>query len=250
MSSVRPTILIATSHTVKKKLHLEEITLPVDYLTSVVAAGGLPLLVPPMDGPGSAAAWRHLARAGHGLLVVGGLDIDPKAYGQKPHAKTVVSAAVRQQADLRLLGWADRRRLPTLAVCMGIQTMAVHRGGTLIQHLPQVDPKFQRHIRPAGQKPLRHIVRIDPGSRLARIVGRETLSVNSSHHQAVDRPGRCLRPVAWSGDGLIEAIEDQRTDRFFLGLQWHPESLHREPRHLAFFKALVREAGRYRGGTG
>jgi len=246
MSSKRPTILIATSYTVKKKPHLEEITLPADYVTSVAAGGGLPLLVPPMDGPGSAAAWRELTRAGDGLLVVGGLDIDPKAYEQKPHHKTVVSAAVRQQADLRLLEWADRRRVPALAICLGIQTMAVHRGGTLIQHLPEVDPKLRRHVQPAGRKPLRHIVRIDPGSRLARIVGRETLSVNSSHHQAVDLPGRCLRPVAWSGDGLIEALEDQRADRFFLGVQWHPESLHRETCHLALFKALVREARRCR----
>ncbi|NIA22249.1 MAG: gamma-glutamyl-gamma-aminobutyrate hydrolase family protein [Anaerolineaceae bacterium] len=250
MSSKRPTILIATSYTVKTKPHQEEITLPAGYLASVLAAGGLPLLVPPMDGPGSAAAWRRLVRTGDALLLVGGLDVDPRAYGQKPHPETVVSAALRQEADLRLLGWSDRRRVPTLAVCLGIQTMVVHRGGTLIQHLPQVDPKLRRHMQPAGRKLPRHMVRIDPGSRLARIVGRQTLSVNSSHHQAVDRPGRHLQPVAWSGDGLIEAVEDQRADRFFLGLQWHPESLHREPRHLALFKALVRQAVRCRGGTG
>jgi len=247
VSSKRPTILIATSYLVKKKPHQEEITLPVDYVSSIVAAGGLPLLVPPMEGKGGGPTWRQLVSTGDALLVVGGFDIDPKTYGQKRHPKTVLTAAVRQEADLRLLRWADRRRVPTLAICLGIQTMAVHRGGTLIQHLPEVDPKLQRHIQPAGRKPPRHTVRIDPHSGLAGIVGRRPLSVNSSHHQAVDRPGRHLKPVAWFGDRLIEAVEDERTDRFFLGVQWHPENLYKERRHLALFRALVREARHWRG---
>ncbi|HOI56479.1 MAG TPA: gamma-glutamyl-gamma-aminobutyrate hydrolase family protein [Phycisphaerae bacterium] len=242
----RPTILIATSYRVTADVPpAGEVLLPADYVTSIVKAGGEPLLVPPIEAPRSDAAWRQLVARGHGLLVVGGPDLDPSAYGQKPHPKTVLTARVRQEADARLVAWADRRRMPTLGVCLGAQTLAVHRGGTLIQHLPDVAAAYQAHVRPEGAPRPRHAVRIDPTSRLAAIVGTRTLNVNTSHHQAVELPGRRLRAVAWFDDQLIEAIEDPRPDRFFLGVQWHPENLHNERRHLALFAALVAEARRW-----
>ncbi|MBN2581999.1 MAG: gamma-glutamyl-gamma-aminobutyrate hydrolase family protein, partial [Planctomycetes bacterium] len=191
MSSRRPTILIATSYRMTPdNPPMGEITLPADYVTSILKAGGEPLLVPPMNGRCSDAAWQQLVARGDGLLVVGGPDIDPRVYGQKCHPKTVLTAKARQQADARLLAWADRRRVPTLGVCLGAQSMTVHRGGTLLQHVPDIDPAYELHVRGNGQPRPRHHVRVDPESRLAGIVGSRRLNVNSSHHQAVDRLGR------------------------------------------------------------
>ena len=239
MSSRRPVILVATSYGLNRHGTLHQILLPEDYVSSVVAAGGVPLLVPPMaDGP----AWRRWVRTGDALMVVGGPDIDPAAYGHKPHPKTVPAPPKRLAADARLVAWADRRRLPVLGICLGIQTLVVHRGGTLFQHIPDDVPGALQHHRDPRSKRPRHMVRIDPASRLARIVGHRALSVNTSHHQAADSPGRHLRPVAWATDGIVEAVEDDRPDRFVLGVQWHPETLPRAKRHGALFRALVKAA--------
>ena len=243
MSPRRPMILVATSYGPDRYGTLQQVVLPEDYVTSVVAAGGVPLLVPPLaDGP----ARRRLLRDGDALMVVGGADVDPAAYGRKRHPKTVPAPRKRLEADAQLVAWADRRRLPVLGICLGVQTLVVHRGGTLIQHIPDQAPGARVHHRDPRRKRRRHPVTIDPGSRLARIVGHGALSVKTSHHQAAESPGRHLRPVAWAPDGIIEAVEDDRPGRFFLGVQWHPEELYREKRHLALFEALVREARRSR----
>ena len=243
MSRRRPVILVATSYGWNVKRTLHQVVLPADYVTSVVKAGGVPLLVPPMaDGP----AWRRLVREGDAVMIVGGPDIDPRRYGRTRHPRTVVSLPERLDADARLLAWADRRHMPVLGICLGIQALVVHRGGTLIQHIADEVRGARCHRATGGARRRRHPVTIDPQSRLAAIVGTRTLSVNTSHHQATESPGRHLRPVAWAGDTVIEAVEDDRADRFFLGVQWHPETLHRQKRHLALFEALADEAARWR----
>jgi putative glutamine amidotransferase len=243
VSSRKPVILIATSSGHDSNELLDQATLPQDYVTSVIRAGGLPLLVPPLpEGP----TWRRLVALGDGVLTVGGFDINPKAYGQKPHPETRQALADRQKADARIIAWADRRKMPVFAICMGIQAINVHRHGTLVQHIPDRWSDALEHRRTPGQVRLRHAVTLAPGSRLAKVLGPRSLSVNSSHHQAVDVLGRHLKPVAWSKDGIIEAIEDDRPDRCFFGVQWHPENLYRERRHLALFRTLVREARRYK----
>lgn len=242
MSTRRPVILVASSTGLTASGDAEA-RLLMDYAVSVARAGGAPLVVPPLpDGP----AWRRLVSVGDGVLVTGGPDINPARYGRRKHPKTNLLPPEREEADFRLVAWADRRRrLPVMGICLGAQVLAVHRGGTLIQDIPDERPDALEHRRlaPKGPRP-RHTVRIDPASRLARIVGRAPLSANTSHHQGIDQPGRRLRPVAWSSDGIIEALEDGRPDRFYLAIQWHPEELWREKRHLALFRALVRAAAR------
>jgi len=207
------------------------------YARAVQAAGGNPLVLQPLEsGPPPA---NRLADA-DGLLLAGGRDLDPALWDEPKHPKTLLVDPRRQEADLALLEEADARGLPVLAVCLGIQELAVHRGGTLIQHIPDV-PNAAGHDG-TTQRPVTHLVTIEADSLLAEIVGPEPLRTNTRHHQAVREPGRGMRIVARSEDGLIEAIEGEDRGRFVLGVQWHAEDLTHEPRHLALFKALCERA--------
>ena len=222
------------------------------YAQAVQAAGGEPLVLQPLEsGPPPAS---RLADS-DGLLLAGGRDLDPALWGEPKHPKTCLMDPRRQVSDLALLVEADARGLPVLAVCLGIQELAVHRGGTLIQHVPDV-PNAARHDG-TTQRPITHVVTIEADSLLAEIVGPEPASTageaggplrtNSRHHQAVREPGRGMRVVARSADGLIEAIESEDRRRFVLGVQWHAEDLTHEPRHRALFEALCRAAGAEKG---
>jgi putative glutamine amidotransferase len=213
---------------------------PAAYVTAVEAAGGEAVV---LRAPGHGPTPTDRLADVDGLLLTGGSDLDPALWGEAKHPKTRLMDLRRQSADLALLAEAEARGLPVLALCLGIQELAVHRGGLLHQHLPDV-PNAAAH---GGTKahPVRHDVTIEPDSLLARIVGPAPLSINSRHHQAVRDPGRGLRVVARSADGVIEAIEDADAHRFLLGVQWHAEDLTHEPRHLALFKALCEWARAY-----
>ena len=207
------------------------------YAQAVQAAGGNPLVLqPPESGPPPANRLKDL----DGLLLAGGRDLDPAFWGETLHPKTCPMDEARQASDLALLEEAERHRLPVLAVCLGIQELAVQRGGTLIQHVPD-EPNAGKHDG-TTQRPVTHVVTIEADSLLSGVVGPEPLETNSRHHQAVREPGRGMRVVARSADGLIEAVESEDRDRFVLGVQWHAEDLIDEPRHLALFKALCERA--------
>lgn len=141
------------------------------------------------------------------------------------------------------LALADAAGMPVLGICLGCQEMAVHRGGRLIQHVPDEFSGVCHQTPGSAADPL-HEVEVAPGSLLARIVGEGHLEVNSSHHQAVREAGRDLRVTARSPDGLIEAVEDASPGRFFVGVQWHPERLFGRRQHLAIFAAFVDAARR------
>jgi putative glutamine amidotransferase len=133
---------------------------------------------------------------------------------------------------------AMRLRLPTLGICRGAQTINVARGGTLHQHLPDVAGETIAHRQITDGRIPTHPVAVAPGSTLAGVLGATELDVNSFHHQAVDRLGDGLRACAWAPDGTIEAIEDPRQP-FLLAVQWHAETLHHIPVHLALFEELA-----------
>ena len=210
---------------------------PEAYVRAVRKAGGNPLVLsPPESGPPPP----DRLEGADGLLLAGGRDLDPALWGEAKQPATLLMDPRRQASDLALLVEADARGLPVLAVCLGIQELAVHRGGTLIQHIPD-EPNAARHDG-TTQRPVTHVVVIEADSLFAEIVGPEPLDANSRHHQAVRRPGCGMRVVARSEDGLIEAIESEDRDRFVLGVQWHAEDLVAEPRHLALFKALCERA--------
>jgi putative glutamine amidotransferase len=205
---------------------LPEMALGMTYLRAIDAAGGLPVVLPPL---GDAVAF--LDRL-DGVCLSGGPDLDPSAYGALDrHAELGPTEPGLDAFELALARAADARGMPILGVCRGAQALNVARGGTLHQHLPG-------HRQAEAATASTHTVSIRAGSRLARVVGLEPLPVNSFHHQAVAMLGTGLRAVAHAPDGTVEAIEAPGA-RFVLAVQWHAEALAGEPRHGALFEALV-----------
>jgi len=190
--------------------------LPAEYAVAVEAAGGVPLLLPPVALP--SAAERVVSRI-DALVVSGGADVDPGRYGAEPHPRTAGWQPDRDQWELALLTAAEEARLPVLGICRGMQLMAVHAGGTLDQHTPDV-VGHETHS-PGGDAYGAVEVATEPGSRLAGLVG-PTVEVSCHHHQSVaSHPG--FTAVARATDGTVEAME-ATGDRYCLAVQWHPET--------------------------
>jgi putative glutamine amidotransferase len=240
----RPLIGVTTSEVRRKKdakplpqgdLRQPEVVLGMSYAGAVADAGGVPVVLAPVGEP--AAVVDHLS----GVCLSGGPDLDPATYGAEPHPKLGPIEPAVDAFELAVARRADAIGLPMLGICRGSQTLNVARGGTLHQHVPDVVDGSVAHRQTASGRETTHSVRIEPGSRLAEIVGPGDLEVNAFHHQAVDRLGRGLRAVAWAPDGLVEAVEDD-ADALYLGVQWHVETLVHLPRHARLFEALVEAA--------
>jgi putative glutamine amidotransferase len=215
----------------------ERLFLNLDYAQAVWQAGGIPVVLPPIDEP------EAFLSSLNGLLLTGGGDIDPQQYGAATtHPLTYGVSETRDRFEIALIRAALERDLPVLAICRGIQVLNVALGGTLYQHLPDEIPNALNHRQhelgiPSGE--VAHPVTIVPESLLARIIGTTELMVNSYHHQAVATLATPLRVVAVAPDGVIEAVE-LPGQSFVLAVQWHPERLfERFPAHFALFAALV-----------
>jgi putative glutamine amidotransferase len=208
---------------------------PFTYAGAVEHAGGLPVLLPYRSDLSLITPYVDLV---DGVLFTGGNDLDPALYGESRHPKAVPVDPRRQEFELALIAEVERRRIPTLGVCMGSQLMNVYRGGSLIQFLPDEPRDGALEHRKVGGVLRRHPVSIDTESQLGQAIGKPEISVNTYHKQAPRTVGRGLRVVAKSPDGVIEAFEDP-TFPLFAAVQWHPERLHDEPEHLAPFKLLV-----------
>jgi gamma-glutamyl-gamma-aminobutyrate hydrolase PuuD len=212
--------------------HAPAALLPLSYAEQVVAAGGVPVLLPPV--PGIAAAVGRL----DGLVLTGGGDIDPAAYGAAPHPRTGRVSAERDRAELELLAAALTAGLPVLGICRGLQLLNIARGGTLHQHLADVEPAGDPAHNPQPGVFGSHQVRVAAGSMLAGILQADRpLAVPTAHHQAIDQLGAGLTATAWAADGIIEAVELTGGEHhsFVLAVQWHPEAGD-DPR---LFQALV-----------
>ena len=189
--------------------------LPTTYADAVTRAGGVPVLLPPQD---LSAAHAVVVRL-DALVVTGGADVDPGRYDAEPHPRTVSWRTDRDAWELALLDAADARGLPVLGICRGMQVMAVHRGGRLVQHLPD-DVGHETHS-PGGDVFGDVEVSVNAGTRLRMLVGDEGL-VACHHHQAVAaHPG--YTAAAYAADGTLEAMEGVG-DRFEVAVQWHPET--------------------------
>ncbi|MDH7489573.1 MAG: gamma-glutamyl-gamma-aminobutyrate hydrolase family protein [Anaerolineae bacterium] len=219
------------------------------YLSAVIAAGGVPVLLPlGLDEP---RLLRALDRA-DGLLLAGGEDIAPALFGEEPHPKLGKVDADRDAVEVALARRALEAGLPLLAICRGIQVLNVAAGGTLYQDIPSQVPGALKHNCFYPEYPRDHIahaVAIAPDSRLAAIVGQtaESLAavpVNSLHHQSVKAVGTGLQVVAQAPDGIVEAVE-ATGEAWVLAVQWHPEELAASRADMAaLFRAFVEAAGR------
>jgi putative glutamine amidotransferase len=190
------------------------------YVAAVQRAGGLAVLLPPdpalVEGPDEV-----LDRL-DGLMLAGGADVDPSAYGAQPHPETGPTIPERDAFELALARRALERELPFLGICRGMQVLNVALGGTLHQHLPDL-LGHERHRHTPGAFG-DHDVRLEPGSLAARAAGQHVHPTKSHHHQGIDAVGEGLRVSGWAAeDGLPEAIEAPGA-RFALGVQWHPEA--------------------------
>jgi putative glutamine amidotransferase len=210
---------------------LPSAVLPKGYLDGVIAAGGTPILLPPVG------SWepRHLANL-DGLVIAGGADLDPSCYGVSREPATGPARPDRDESEWTLVSLAFKLGIPLLGVCRGMQLLNAVLGGTLHQHLP--DQVGNSDHLPAPGNFGRVAVEVAEGSALAGILG-ERLDVHCHHHQAIDRLGDGLVPVALARDGTVEAVE-LPGEIFCLGVQWHPEA--DVDRRL--FAALVGEARR------
>jgi putative glutamine amidotransferase len=205
---------------------------PFAYVRALSAAGARALQLPPdLD------AVDETLDALHGLVVTGGVDVDPALYGAEYHPEMAGTRPERDRAEAALVDGALERDLPLLAICRGSQLLNVLRGGDMIQHLDE-EPAADVHGNGAGIT-VQHQLAVKRGSRLAALVG-ESTAVESEHHQGFGRIGDGLEEVAWAPDGTVEALEDPNR-RFALAVIWHPE----RGDDLALFRALTEEAARY-----
>jgi anthranilate synthase component 2/putative glutamine amidotransferase len=214
--------------------------LPESYYELVGSAGGRPLLLPPLrtapTGPGFGAA--EVVAALDGLVLTGGGDVDPSAYGETAGSHLGGVDTVRDGSEQALLAAALAVDLPVLAICRGLQILNIACGGTLHQHLPDVVGHDAHRRAPSVFGEVK--VTTTPGSATAAIFG-TSATVLCSHHQSIDRLGTGLTPTAFADDGVIEAAELPGPP-FVLGVQWHPE----EGGDQRPFAALVEAARTYR----
>jgi putative glutamine amidotransferase len=233
---VRPLIGITCSevrvaprlaHTPQADPPRPEMALGVSYARAIAAAGGLPVVLPPVDIDGVEPLLGQLA----GVCLSGGPDLHPAAYRAKAHPQLGPTWPELDAYELALARRADALGVPLLAICRGMQTLNVARGGTLCQHV-------DGHRQKAPCEHATQRVHVTPDSLLHTLVARQRIEVNSFHHQAIADVGHGLRPVAWSTDGVIEAVEAPGA-RFVLGIQWHAEGLIARADQLRLFSSFV-----------
>jgi putative glutamine amidotransferase len=196
--------------------------LPRAYADAVQRAGGIALLLPPdasaVEDPD------EILDLLDGLILAGGADIDPAAYGAERHAETHGTNPERDAFEIALAQRAIERDMPFLGICRGMQLLNVARGGTLLQHLPESHGHEEHRRTPGTFEGADHLVHLEPESLAARAAGEELHNTLSHHHQAVDRVGDGLAVTGRSDiDDVPEAVE-LPDRRFVLGVQWHPEA--------------------------
>ena len=177
-------------------------------------------------------------------------DVDPARYSEPRHPKTKMLDPDRDRTDTTILDHALAAHKPVLAICYGCQILNVHQGGTLVQDIAAEKPGIAAHGKTdlaagASTKDLEHEATLAPGSHLQQLAGGTDVTINSSHHQSIDRAGENLRVTARGTDGIIEGVELQSAEDWVIGVQWHPERMPEDAfaqRLFADFVAAARKA--------
>ena len=220
--ALRPRIGI----TMRLELETHRFYLGRDYSEALEACGAIPLhlaLIP------KAEYIRSALDGLDGILLPGSnTDVDPHYYGEDPHPRLGTVIPIKDETDQLVLAEIERRKLPLLAICYGMQALNVSRGGTLVQDIESQMSQKIKHEQGAPATRTSHRLKIAHDSFLGGLASvlsanNGDIRVNSSHHQAIDTVGRDLEATAWASDGVIECVQDLREDRFAVGVQWHPE---------------------------
>ena len=211
------------------------------YTQAVKEVGGTPVILPVIEGNDKDLVGEYV-RALDGLLLTGGDDVPPEAYGENPLEQTKTLSPRRHRFEKALVeAWLPTRK-PILGICRGLQQINVVCGGTLVQDIPTQVGTRVIHRNPGGCGDAAHRVEIEPGTTLRSLLSSASVQVNSNHHQAVKDVGENLKISARSTDGVIEALEF--TDgRFGLLVQWHPERITDAKHRKAIYGAFVRACG-------
>ena len=198
-----------------------------NYISCIIASDCVPLILPSTL---SRADVGDVLSKLDGLVLSGGVDINPSFYGEQPNSHLGEVDGVRDSFEINLMLQAKEKKLPVFGICRGVQTICVAMGGSLWQDLPSQKPFAARHHHIEGQSPVRHAVTITAGTRLYQILHEQSIETNSFHHQAVKSCPESFVVSACAEDGIIEAIEwnGNAQDWFCLGVQWHPERMYEE----------------------
>ncbi|GAB6158463.1 gamma-glutamyl-gamma-aminobutyrate hydrolase family protein [Desulfotomaculum varum] len=207
------------------------------YVEAVQAAGGVPMVLPCILAEDQA---EEILAAVNGLLLSGGVDVDPLLFGEQPHPLMGDICPARDRFELALTRLALARDLPVLAICRGIQLLNVAAGGTLWQDVSLAVQQPLKHDQQAPRWYGTHTIQIQAGSRLAAAWGHSAV-VNSFHHQAVNRVAEGFQVTARSADGIVEGLESNR-HTYVVGVQCHPECMYQDTRILALFESFVQAA--------
>jgi putative glutamine amidotransferase len=216
-----------------------------DYCEAVEAQGADPILLPLIPRGNYLGS---IVQSLDGLLLPGSdSDVDPMLYGREPHPMLGTVQPLKDSTDLKVLRFAEELKVPVFGICFGMQSLNVSRGGTLIQDIGSQISNPIKHEQGTPRDRKSHQVSFLEGSLVARLAESTVVAVNSHHHQAVEAVGRELVPTAWTSDGVVEAIEDPRTDRWVVGVQWHPEIGWKDDElSMRLFKAFVESSIGYR----
>jgi putative glutamine amidotransferase len=196
------------------------------YADAISLAGGAPVIIPLLEDP---EVLRPMLESLDGVLLTGSnSDVDPLLYGADRLPECGPVQKLRDRTDFLLLDFAHDRGKPILAICFGLQSLNVYRGGSLVKDIPSHIETTIKHSQPSPDGSPVHSVQLSVGSPLAKLAGASNAMVNSTHHQALDRLGRDLEIVAIAPDGIVEGVIGTKDEPLVLGVQWHPEKNYRD----------------------
>lgn len=209
------------------------------YVRAVEESGGLPILIPTVAPTLAEEYYLGL----DGLVFSGGADIDPVFFNEDPKRGLGEITPERDVFEILLARKALQGRKPILAICRGIQVINIVAGGDIYQDIEKIKITDQQHMQNAPRWYPTHQVEIADQSKLSEIIGKAKIKTNSFHHQAVKNVAQDFVPVAWTKDGLVEAIEAKDKGKFIIGVQWHPECcLESDRESRLLFEELIMEA--------
>lgn len=209
------------------------------YYDSIVRAGGVPIVIPPLSDD---ADLERILDLLDGVVLVGGADLDPRRDGFMLHPSVRALETRRENFDRRLIKMIADRRMPVFGIGVGMQLLNLHEGGNLFLHIPEDLPKALPH-RDSLDPAHRHALEVVPGTLMERVYGEGEIRVNSLHHMAIDEVAPGFQVTARCPDGVVEAIESVRSDWFALGTQFHPESDSASALDLRIFEEFIEGVG-------